>query len=313
MTVHLPGAGPSSGRAAPRSDLAQSTADCARMRLVNQLESGTSSIVFTFCARQPVLDRPGVPNRFYSEVVEQVDLPFLTPEASWRLGLARERIVVEELRRAAGDGRQRDERDGDAGERRPGRVVCGTLLMSPCLIRSEGGAAGEHDPASPRCPWPARSAAACRAAQWNRTPMPKSVLRRLKSRSDRSWRDLAGVVEESHVEAEAVRRSTATRPDSAGCCDRGSASSGTRAACCRCRARASGSTAPSSSPSAALREAVQREDPVLTQDRDVLDDLAHRAGRSSGVVADRRSCDSEPRSACRGARTRVRAAYRCRR
>ena len=37
----------------------------ARIRLVNQLESGTSSIVFRFCARQPVFVDRGVANELY--------------------------------------------------------------------------------------------------------------------------------------------------------------------------------------------------------------------------------------------------------
>ena len=37
----------------------------ARIRFVNQPESGTSSIVFRFCARQPVLIVRGVPNVLY--------------------------------------------------------------------------------------------------------------------------------------------------------------------------------------------------------------------------------------------------------
>ena len=63
---------------------------------MNQLESGTSSMVLTFCARTSGVGSPGRPNRFMARSIDQIDLPFLHLRRILRLGLALQRVVVEE-------------------------------------------------------------------------------------------------------------------------------------------------------------------------------------------------------------------------
>src|SRR5205085_898805 len=60
-TVMGPGAGPLPA-AGPRA-ISSDDSVRARTRLVNQLESGTSSMVFTLAACTPVASSPGLPNR----------------------------------------------------------------------------------------------------------------------------------------------------------------------------------------------------------------------------------------------------------
>ena len=60
-TFHLPAAGPSP-TSGPRA-ISSSVTGRARMRLVNQPESGTSSIVLTFRARTSGVESPGRPKR----------------------------------------------------------------------------------------------------------------------------------------------------------------------------------------------------------------------------------------------------------
>ena len=91
--VPVAGAVPVSGpRAASSTDSGR-----ARMRFVNQLESGTSSIELILRARTSGVGVARMSEEVLGEVVEQIDLLFLRARRVLRLRLAVERIIVVEL------------------------------------------------------------------------------------------------------------------------------------------------------------------------------------------------------------------------
>ena len=116
----------------------------APIRLVNQFESGTSSMVLTFRAFTSVRRIAGAAEEVLRQVPEQIDVPRLHLRGVLRLGLARKRIVgVEPDGRAARRGRRaggRRRRERRAREAR-GRWRVG----HDAAAASEGGAAGEHE------------------------------------------------------------------------------------------------------------------------------------------------------------------------
>ena len=84
---YQPGGSSTKNRALlPRWSISSVDSGCARIRFVNQLESGTSSIVLTFIARTPVALSPGWPNRFVVRSTNRSIVHSLTPDASWVSG-----------------------------------------------------------------------------------------------------------------------------------------------------------------------------------------------------------------------------------
>ena len=125
--VHMPGAGPLPATG-PRLDLIGRDARRAPRRLVNQLESGTSSSVLTF-VRTNVPALAGVEKRVLEEIVGPVDVPWPHPGGVLRLGILQQRIVRERTRCAAPAIRAADAATtasaGETGARRR-RVIAGT-------------------------------------------------------------------------------------------------------------------------------------------------------------------------------------------
>ena len=95
----------------------------APMRLVNQLESGTSSMVLMFCARTPS-GSCGGDEQVVAEVVEQVDLP------RGRAG----RVLRSPVRAA-----------GDRPEKNRGWAPCTWAISRPAVTASPAPAARSHD------------------------------------------------------------------------------------------------------------------------------------------------------------------------
>jgi hypothetical protein len=129
-TDHLPGAGPvpASG---PRTASSVDTG-WARMRLVNQLESGTSSIVLMLRARDVGRGIAGPREEILGQVEHQIDVPLRDARRILRLRLPLERVVVVEF--PAGPGRRRvsqdQHRDGDAGQGAKERWAAGHEQIS---------------------------------------------------------------------------------------------------------------------------------------------------------------------------------------
>ena len=95
-TVQVPGAGPVAGRA-DRARPRRSTPARARMRLVNQLESGTSSMVLMLRARTFGVESPGRREQVVARSKMRSMSHGCDARGVLRLGLARERVVVVEL------------------------------------------------------------------------------------------------------------------------------------------------------------------------------------------------------------------------
>jgi hypothetical protein len=83
MTVHGPAAGPLEVSGPRRTSSADKA--CTAARFVNQLESGTSSAVFTLTARRGVRS-PGLRNVFSKKSYGSLMSQLFTSEASWVSG-----------------------------------------------------------------------------------------------------------------------------------------------------------------------------------------------------------------------------------
>ena len=103
-TLQGPGAGPLPV-IGPRDTSSGVTAR-VRMRLVNQFESGTSSIVLTFLARTSGVGSPGRPKRLVARSMNRSISHSLHLRGVLRLGLPCQRIVVEEPALGAGEQRR---------------------------------------------------------------------------------------------------------------------------------------------------------------------------------------------------------------
>ena len=77
----------------------------AYTRFVNQLESGTSSIEFRFCARTFGVGIAGPREQVHQEIGGQIDIPFLDSRRVLGLRLTRDGIVVVEPWRGAACGK----------------------------------------------------------------------------------------------------------------------------------------------------------------------------------------------------------------
>ena len=143
-------------------------------------------------------------------------------------------------------------------------------------------------------------------------PTPKSLTKSSIAMRAQPVGDHAGVVEQRHVERQAVRNPSPLAPTAAGCGDRGSASCCSRAACCRCRATAAGSTAPGRrrrASSAAGRAATRPSSLAGSAD---AAPPRRPAARSCRCRRDRCSGDERPRRGRRAVRSRPPAASRSR-
>ncbi len=111
MTVQFPGAGPLTVSGPFRS----SSTVMARVprRFVNQFESGTSSTVFTFCARTFGVLSPGQATEFSSVSIDQIDVTLFHLGGVLRVLDSRNGIVGVELRRrGTGPNRHRERHAG---------------------------------------------------------------------------------------------------------------------------------------------------------------------------------------------------------
>ena len=139
MTVQRPGAGPSIVLG-PRVSSATEIG-LAYTRFVNQLESGTSSIEFRFCARTFGVGIAGPREEVRQEIGGQIDIPFLDLRRVLRVWLTRDRIVVVEPWRRASCGKWDSCETGgkdDESERQFAHVRMGHLRRTrtsslPCL------------------------------------------------------------------------------------------------------------------------------------------------------------------------------------
>ena len=213
---------------------------------MNQLESGTSSMVLTFCARMSGADRPAR-EQVQPQIERERDVPRLHARGVARFRLARDRIVVVELRRSGVDARPR-EHERSHGDRQAIRIRQRLRCIQP-LSRSDMSRLERRVRARRRVATPSRPCAsldaqrrggrACETVR--RCPSWSSIV---EAQSRRSRSDRPGVVEQRHVQAETVWNPAPLGRASASRADRGTASCCSRAACCRCRATAAESTAP---------------------------------------------------------------------
>ena len=150
VTVHVPAAGPSPARG-PRTASSIDTGR-ARIRLVNQLESDTSSIVLTLPARTPVAGSPGRPKRFTARSTNRSIVHSWAGEAScvsgsrvsgsssWNLMVAAEGVTL-----AMATAPQ-----SSARARYTGGVVFRTRMAAQCACRARRARTGGHPARAPR-------------------------------------------------------------------------------------------------------------------------------------------------------------------